>query len=178
MKKTDVEIAKAGSTMRAEGRRTPAGQPTTRPGETTMSATTATIGTTSAAHRPRRILRSAGAVLAGLFAIVILSTAADAVLHAAGVYPPFPQRMADELFALATAYRIAFGVAGSWLTARLAPSNPLRHALVLGGIGTVIATAGALAMWEYGPAWYSIVIIAISLPCAWVGGRLRETQLR
>ncbi len=122
--------------------------------------------------RRRRTLRSTGAVVAGLLAIVVLSTAMDAVLHATGVYPPFPERMADGLFALATAYRVVFGVAGSWLTARLAPSRPMRHALVLAGIGTAISVAGAAAMWEYGPAWYSLAIVAISFPCAWAGARL------
>lgn len=120
----------------------------------------------------RRTLRSIGAVAAGLLAIVLLSTAADAVLHATGVYPPFPERMADGLFALATAYRVVFGVAGCWLTARLAPRNAMRHALVLGGIGTVLATAGAAAMWAYGPAWYSLAVVGMSFPCAWAGARL------
>jgi len=137
-----------------------------------MSATAGTLGTPDHASRPRRNLRRAGAVFAGLLAIVVLSTAADAVLHATGVYPPFPQRMADGLFLLATAYRIVFGVAGCCLTARLAPDHPMRHSFALGAIGTVLSTAGAIAMGEYGPAWYSIAIIAISLPCAWIGGRL------
>lgn len=133
-----------------------------------------TLPAPAAARTQRRTARSIGAVFAGLLAIVVLSTAADAVLHATGVYPPFPERMANELFALATAYRVVFGVAGSWLTARLAPRNPLRHALVLAGIGTVAATAGAAAMWEYGPAWYSLAIILISFPCAWAGARLHR----
>ncbi len=134
-----------------------------------MSATTASLGRVSGTRRP---LRSVGAVVAGLLVIVVLSTAADAVLHATGVYPPYPQRMSDGLFVLATAYRIAFGVAGCYLTARLAPNWPLAHALVLGAVGTVLSTAGAVAMWDYGPAWYSLAIIAISLPCAWAGARL------
>lgn len=136
-----------------------------------MSAT-ATLTAASGIRRPRLALRRAGAVFAGLLAIVVLSTATDAVLHAMDVYPPYPRRMADELFLLATAYRIVYGVAGSWLTARLAPDHPLRHALVLGAIGTVLSTAGAVAMWELGPGWYSLAIIAISFPCAWTGARL------
>jgi hypothetical protein len=140
-----------------------------------MSATAATLSQT---HRPHLALRRTGAVFAGLLTIVILSTAADAVLHATGVYPPFPQRMADGLFLLATAYRIVFGVAAGYVTARLAPDHPTRHALVLGGIGVVISTAGAAAMWEFGPGWYSLAIIAIALPCAWAGARLRAKQLR
>lgn len=126
----------------------------------------------SRTRTPRRTARSIGAVLAGLAAIVVLSTAADAALHATGIYPPFPERMADRLFVLATAYRIVFGIAGCWLTARLAPHGPLRHALVLGGIGTLLSAAGAAAMGQYGPAWYSLAIIAISFPCAWAGAKL------
>ena len=137
-----------------------------------MTSITGTLNGHTEARAPRRTARSVGAVLAGLIAIVLLSTAADAVLHATGIYPPFPERMADELFALATAYRIAFGIAGCWLTARLAPSAPLRHALALGAIGTLLSVAGAAAMWAYGPAWYSLAIIAISFPCAWAGAKL------
>lgn len=116
--------------------------------------------------------RSMGAVVAGLLTIVLLSTAVDAVMHATGIYPPVPERMSDALFGVATAYRIGFGVLGSYVTARLAPRRPMKHALVLAGIGTVLSTAGAVAMWEFGPGWYSLAVIAMSLPCAWIGARL------
>jgi pimeloyl-ACP methyl ester carboxylesterase len=33
-------------------------------------------------------------------------------------------------------------------------------------------------MWDAGPGWYSLGAIAISLPCAWAGGKLRDLQLR
>ncbi len=57
-------------------------------------------------HQPGRVLRRVGAVLAGLLAVVILSTATDALMHATGVFPPLGQPMSDGLFLLATAYRI------------------------------------------------------------------------
>jgi hypothetical protein len=136
----------------------------------------------SRTHRPRRILRRIGAVLAGFLAIIILSSATDMVLHATGIFPPSGQPMSDALFLLATAYRIVYGVAGSYIAAWLAPDRPVQHALVLGVVGVGISTAGALATWNAGPAfgpkWYPLAVIAISLPCAWVGGRLREMQLR
>lgn len=141
-----------------------------------MSATAAAIPATR--QTPRPTLRRVGAVFAGLLVIVVLSTATDAVLHATGIYPPFPQRMADGLFLLATAYRIVFGVLGCYVTARLAPDQPMRHALALGGIGTVLSIAGAVAMWELGPGWYSLAVIAISLPCAWAGARLHAARSR
>lgn len=126
----------------------------------------------------RRIARSVGAVLAGLLVNVIASSAVDAVLHATGVYPPVGQRMAGALFLLAFAYRIVFGVAGSYVTARLAPDRPMQHAMALGVVGVAIGTAGAVVMWGAGPAWYPLALIAVTLPCAWTGGALRVKQLR
>jgi hypothetical protein len=39
-----------------------------------------------------------------------------------------------------------------------------------------------LATWNAGPAfgphWYPVATVATALPCAWVGGTLRERQLR
>ena len=67
--------------------------------------------------------------------------------------------------------RIPFTL-GAYLAARLAPANPKRHAYALGLVGIVLATLGAIAMWDCGPAWYSLANIAVALPCAWLGGRL------
>jgi len=133
-------------------------------------------------HRPRRMLKSIGAVFAGVLAIFILSGGTDAVLHATGVFPPFGQPMSDALFLLATGYRIVYGVATSYLVARLAPDRPMGHALVFGIVGVVISTAGALATWErgpdFGPRWYALAVIAMALPCAWAGGKLFGLQMR
>ena len=112
-------------------------------------------------------------MLAGLLAIFILSTATDVALHATGVFPPWSERMSAALFLLALAYRIVYGVAGCYIAARLAPDRPMQHALALGAAGVVFSTAGAVAMWDAGPAWYSLAVIAIAMPCAWVGGKLR-----
>ena len=123
----------------------------------------------------RRPLRSVGAVFAGFVTIFAVTTAVDVVMHATGIFPPVDAPpMSDALFALALSYRVVIGIAGCWLTARLAPARPMKHALVLGGIGTVVALAGAIAMWELGPGWYSLGVAAISFPCAWIGGRLAQ----
>ena len=80
--------------------------------------------------------------------------------------------MSDALFVLALAYRLVLNAAGCCIAARLAPANPMRHALALGAVGSVLATIGAIAMWDCGPAWYPLANIAVAFPCAWVGGRL------
>ena len=119
--------------------------------------------------------RSVGAVLAGIVAVVVLSVGTDEILHLAQVYPPWGQRMADGLFGLATAYRIVYGIAGGYITARLAPSAPLRHALILGLIGLVPGLLGvmvAIAKPELGPLWYPVALAVTGLPCAWLGGVL------
>ncbi len=130
-------------------------------------------------HSSRSILRSIGAVLAGVIAIFILSLGTDVVMHATGVYPPWFQPMSSALFLLATAYRIVYGVTGGYLTARLAPNKPMRHALALGVVGLVLSTAGAVGTWNsnLGPRWYPLALVATALPCAWAGGRLRVRQL-
>lgn len=128
--------------------------------------------------KPNRLplpLRRAGAVLAGLLFIVVLSTAVDVVLHATGFYRPWGEPMTNVHALVATAYRIVISIAGCYLTARLAPDHPLRHALALGIVGVLISLAGAVATWNagLGPAWYALVLVILSLPCAWIGGRLR-----
>ncbi|MDB4916016.1 MAG: hypothetical protein JWM95_3660 [Gemmatimonadetes bacterium] len=119
--------------------------------------------------------RSVAAVAAGFIAVVVLSLGTDEVLHLLGVYQPWGQPMHEpSLNALALAYRSLFTVAGMYLTARLAPRAPMRHALIGGAIGTVIATAGAFATipMNLGPAWYPVALAATALPLAWLGGLL------
>ncbi|HET6148305.1 MAG TPA: hypothetical protein VFH68_12300 [Polyangia bacterium] len=128
--------------------------------------------TSSATSQPRR-LRSVGAVAAGLVGIFAVTTAVDAVMHATRVFPPLGSPpMSDALFLLAFAYRFVIDVAGSWLAARLAPRRPMRHAMVLGAIGTVLSIAGAVAMWDASRAWYPLALAGSAFPCAWLGGRL------
>src|SRR5437016_14162015 len=92
----------------------------------------------------RRPWRSTGAVAAGFVAVVVLSLGTDQVLHSLRVYPPWGQPMAGSLFLLATAYRIVYSVVGGYVTARLAPHAPVRHALILGLVGLVPGVAGVM----------------------------------
>ncbi len=72
-------------------------------------------------------LRSVWAVVAGILFVIVVTTLVDVVLHLSGVYPPVGQPLTDALAVLATAYRVVIGVAGAWLTAKLAPGNPMLH---------------------------------------------------
>jgi uncharacterized membrane protein HdeD (DUF308 family) len=127
-------------------------------------------------NRPPSLGRGIVAVLAGVLVIVILSVGTDAVLHAIGIFPQPGQMMSDRLFLLATAYRTAYGVAGGYITARLAPSRPMQHALVLGAVGVVLGTVGAVATWNrvppLGPHWYPLALVVLAVPQCWLGGVL------
>jgi drug/metabolite transporter (DMT)-like permease len=130
--------------------------------------------------RPR-IGRSIAAVIAGVLAGIVLTIGTDVALSKLGVFPPLGEQMADSLLFLAAIYRCIYGVAGSYVAARLAPNQPMMHALVLGMLGLVANGLGAVTMWDKGPAvgahWYPIVLVITAIPCAWVGGKLRERQL-
>lgn len=138
-----------------------------------------TAQTTASHPQPRRLGRSIGAVLAGFVAVVVLSLGTDQVMHMLGVYPPWGQTMYEPaLNLLALGYRIVYTILGSYLTARLAPHSPMRHAWVLGFIGLAFGTLGAVATipMNLGPAWYPIAIALTALPCAWLGGVLSLKQ--
>lgn len=132
-------------------------------------------------HNSRRTGRSVYALLAGFVLVAALSIATDGALHAAGLYPLLGQPIATGLLVLATIYRTLYGVAGSYLTARLAPHHPLQHALLGGLIGFVLSGAGAIATWNhpetFGEHWYPIALVVLALPTAWLGGTIRTMQI-
>jgi surface polysaccharide O-acyltransferase-like enzyme len=132
-------------------------------------------------HPPWRLGRSLLALLAGMLAGIILSIGTDVVLHVIGLFPALGEPVSSPLLALATFYRSVYGVVGSYIAARLAPNQPMTHALVLGIVGSVVSIVGAVVTWNKGPAfgphWYPVALIVLAFPTAWVGGKLRMMQL-
>lgn len=125
--------------------------------------------------------RSIMAIGAGVILNVALAYVVDEVLHRLDVYPPWGEPMYDRIDnALALSYRLPIAVLGAAVTARLAPSSPMRHALILGGIGAVLALLGAFAAatMKLGPIWYPVTLAVTALPCAWAGARLMSSQRR
>ena len=122
--------------------------------------------------------KSIWAVVAGVLFIIIVTTLVDIALHALGVFPPMDQPLDDRLSLLATSYRIVISIGGAWLTARLAPANPMKHALILGLVGTVLGLVGVVATWNrgLGPRWYPIALAVLAIPQCWVGGKLYEMR--
>lgn len=129
--------------------------------------------------RPLSIVRSIGAVFAGMIIVVLLSLGTDVLLRAIGLFPPGSQRMSDSQFVVATIYRVVYTIIGAYITAALAPARPMQHALFYGFIGFGLSVVGFLGylshpeMRALGPSWYPVALIVTALPCAWLGGYLR-----
>lgn len=121
---------------------------------------------------------SVWAVVAGVLATVAITTLVDVLLHVFGVYPPMNQPLSNALALVATGYRIVISIGAAWLTARLAPNRPLRHAMILGFVGTLLGLVGVVATWNrgLGPRWYPIALAALAIPQCWVGGKLYELR--
>jgi MFS family permease len=119
-------------------------------------------------------MRSFWAVAAGVLFIIIVTTVVDMVLHAIKVFPAMNQPLDDRLSLIASSYRLVIGIAGGWFTARLAPRNPMKHAMILGVVGVVLGLVGVIATWNLGvgPRWYPISLAVLAIPQCWAGGRL------
>ena len=100
----------------------------------------------------KNVFKSIGAVLAGFVAIFVLSYGTDAVSNAMGVLPAgaLPMYGSEPLIGAILVYRLLYSLVGCYLTARLAPNYPMRHALGLGLLGFV----------------FSIAVISNSAPCS------------
>jgi hypothetical protein len=126
----------------------------------------------------RNPLKSVGAVLAGFIFIVVTHTATDAVLESIRVLPKGNLHVGTGLILIVIGYRAVFSLIGCYITARLAPHSPMKHALALGMVGLVLSTIGAIATanMNLGPSWYAWTLVVISLPIAWLGGKLYELR--
>ena len=120
------------------------------------------------------VRRSIWSDVAGVLYIIAVTTLVDIVLHVLSVFPPLDQPIGDTLALLATSYRIVISICGAWLTARLAPSRPLRHAMILGVVGVVLGIVGIIATWNLGlgPRWYPIALAVLAIPQCWIGGKI------
>ena len=124
--------------------------------------------------------KSVWPIIAGFLLLAVLSVGADMILR--GFFPRAFGPSEAPLGALASTvtilYASAFGVLSSYLTARLAPSRPVTHALALGGIVFLLALGGLVGSWHRAPAWFDIGFLAMVFASAWLGGIIRARQLQ
>ncbi|MEO8637293.1 MAG: hypothetical protein ABI430_00120 [Candidatus Taylorbacteria bacterium] len=128
----------------------------------------------------KNILKSIGAGLAGIVVGASLSFGTDFILENFGILPHGNLYVSTGLIWVVLIYRSAYNVLGFYLVARLAPNYPMRHALVLGVIGTLVSVVGAVATanMNLGPTWYAWTLAFLTMPAAWLGGKLNERSMK
>lgn len=125
----------------------------------------------------RSILRSLLAILAGYIAPALLTLVTVPILGA--LAPATLDAGNGWSVWLNVAYGAVFAAAGGWLAARLAPSKPFVHAIILAVLMgvltglTAVAAASAPPTPEYNqPAWYYPVLAGVSVLAVTFGGWL------
>lgn len=125
------------------------------------------------------MVRSLVAVTSGFVIIALLSFGTDLGLRAAmpQLYEADGSTTSVTALVLSIGYVGLYATLGCYLTARLAPRQPMTHALVLGGLGLLFNIVGTVFTWDMAPLWYHVVSLALVMLWAWIGGRMREQEL-
>lgn len=125
-----------------------------------------------------RALRSTLAVVGGFLLIGALAFGTGKLMqsswpaqHAPDGTPTTAPMMLVQLL-----YVGVYATFGCWVAARLAPSRPMLHALVLGLLGLVLNVASAIALRDRVPDWYLAAGVGTTMLWAWLGGRIAESR--
>jgi hypothetical protein len=124
----------------------------------------------------KKTLKSIGAIVAGFITVVILSTVTDLILESTGIFPSAADQMkyGPDRWLLITAliYRSVYTVLGGFITAKLAPSNPMKHVKILAVIGFIAGLIGVIVGWNLSEQWYPIALAMTGPLFVWWGGKL------
>lgn len=124
--------------------------------------------------------RSIFAIVAGFLLTGALNVGTSTLLSRVApdlVPPPGTPNGNTAGLILISAYVALFGVVGCYVTARLAPSRPMLHALIMGAIALVMNVAVTIPVWDNTPAWFNVYNLLAVMPYAWIGGRIRELEV-
>jgi len=124
------------------------------------------------------MIRSVIAVVTGFLLIGALSFGATALMKVAMPGALTARTESVPVLLLVMTYVAIFAVAGCYITAFIAGRSPMKHALVLGALGLIFNIVGTIDRWDTMPAWFHVISLLLVMPYAWLGGRLREMQLR
>jgi hypothetical protein len=91
--------------------------------------------------------------------------------------PPGAPVTNPSALVLVCAYVAVYGILGCYVTGRLAPSRPMLHALVMGGLALAMSIPVTIQAWNDTPAWFNVYNLLAVMPYAWIGGRLAERGL-
>ena len=131
------------------------------------------------------MIRSILAVLAGIAVLTATSFAIEAVANPLlmRMFPSaIPDRAALSHNLPATLFLFTYTTlcvaAGGYVTAWLALRSQTLHALIMGGIQTMLTVWAMFSIPEQAPLRNWIVSLALTVPAAWCGGMLRARVLR
>jgi hypothetical protein len=128
----------------------------------------------------KKLLKGIGSVLAGFLVVVVLSTLTDLILEGIGIFPSAEEQMIYGperwLLIIALLYRSTYTVLGGYITAKLAPTSPMKHVKILAIIGFIAGLLGVVAGWNLSEKWYPIAL-ALSGPLfVLLGGKLAKKR--
>ncbi|MBC7877661.1 MAG: hypothetical protein H7Y59_10880 [Anaerolineales bacterium] len=123
----------------------------------------------------KSILKSLGAVVAGYLVSALLTGVTISILGAIFPESYTPENPGWVIFNVI--YGCAFAVIGGYITARLAPSHPFNHALVLGILmalfaaltGYMVSVAPSTPEYAAQPGWYYPTLAITVLPSILLG---------
>src|SRR5688500_11061282 len=116
------------------------------------------------------MLRSLGAVAAGY---VIFGASAFLLFQLSGIDP---HQSAPITFKIASIiWGCVFALVAGWLTARLAPTRPVVHAVVLAALIALGALVSMVSV-RGDAIWSQASALVLMAPCAWLGGRIAATR--
>jgi hypothetical protein len=97
----------------------------------------------------------------------VLVFVTDTTLQWIGILPETGARkfeLRESLLALS--YHLGYTILGGYTAARLAPRQPIAHALALGALGVAVSALGlvAIIVRDLAPTWYAWVLTLLSLP--------------
>ena len=121
-------------------------------------------------------MRSILPIAAGFLFIAVLTLGTDVLVRVA--FPDaFDESGHTEKLPLLIFSLVDLGIytiVGCYLAARLAPSRPMWHALVVGVLGLIFLVADTIELWPKAPTWFNVLSLAPMMLYAWIGGKLAE----
>jgi len=121
--------------------------------------------------------RSILALLAGFIAEPILVVAADLLYSRID-----PNAFSSDGLVYGTAavvvliYVQIINAISGYITGRIAPRNPVGHALILGVIGFILCVIVSWKRWAIEPHWFLLGSIVFAIPSTVLGGYLARRQ--
>ena len=124
------------------------------------------------------MLRSIGAVIVGYVVYLVLSVIGGVILAVSfpGAVSQGTMNPTVGFLVGGLVFSVIFAFAGGYVTASIAQTKEVTHALILGGVMVVIGLISLVVGTSPQPVWAQIVGLIIPLPSVYVGGVLRSRR--